>query len=100
MISSKTKLVAALGAFVFTAGLAASPAQAAHKKCPSLCRTVIQGCIAALPPVSICTGSTKKSCKKSIAKGKSLCKKNIVKDCKQSTVTTACSPSGAFLTLD
>lgn len=104
MIVRKTKVVAAFGALVFVAGLAASPVHAAKKKCPKLCKDAISACLAAVPAPSTCTGTAKekKTCKRDIAKRKKDCRKGILKACKDRAATVAadvCSPSGAFLSL-
>jgi len=91
MLVRKTGSLLAL--FALAAALAATPAVAA-KKCPKLCKSIINTCKAGVPPNSSCTTAPKGPCKKALKQQRSACKRDTINACKADTTnTTSCGGS-------
>jgi hypothetical protein len=96
----RTEILSLAMAMLLLAGV--SGAEAA-KRCRLLCREQVRACVADARARIVCTelrGHDRRDCQRTLHVDLKTCKSMrgpILSTCKASTVTDACSPSGAFV---
>ena len=97
----RTEILGLAMAMLLATGV--SGAEAAAKRCRLLCRDQVRACVTAARARIVCTelrGHERRDCQRTLHVELKTCKSMrgpILSACKASTVTDACSPSGAFL---